>query len=104
MVSERAAARRAQENSNFDFRQAWDGWKRSDSASDEKGYYFDTRGDRNNLAYGSLYRMDVATYRLYDTDWYKAGDADCEQSGARCGFGLESNISSHYCFGYRQDC
>lgn len=28
-----------------------------------KDYYFDTHGDRDNLAFGSLYRMDVARYR-----------------------------------------
>ncbi|KAJ7520618.1 hypothetical protein O6H91_19G013800 [Diphasiastrum complanatum] len=30
-----------------------------------KDYYFDTHGDRDNLAFGSLYRMDVARYQLY---------------------------------------
>jgi len=30
-----------------------------------KDYYFDTHGDRDNLAFGSLYRMDVARYRLH---------------------------------------
>ncbi|KAL0535513.1 hypothetical protein IC582_029844 [Cucumis melo] len=28
-----------------------------------KDYYFDSNGDRDNLAFGSLYRMDVARYR-----------------------------------------
>ncbi|KAL2629502.1 hypothetical protein R1flu_014188 [Riccia fluitans] len=31
-----------------------------------KEYYFDSRGDRDNLAFGSLYRMDVARYRRED--------------------------------------
>lgn len=30
-----------------------------------KDYYFDTHGDRDNLAFGSLYRLDVARYRPY---------------------------------------
>eukprot|EP01018_Ginkgo_biloba_P028678 Gb_12287 [translate_table: standard] len=34
-----------------------------------KDYYFDTRGDRDNLAFGSLYRMDIARYRLHHQMW-----------------------------------
>ncbi|KAH9316484.1 hypothetical protein KI387_025111 [Taxus chinensis] len=30
-----------------------------------KDYYFDTRGDPDNLAFGSLYRIDIARYRPY---------------------------------------
>ncbi|KAH7656128.1 siRNA-mediated silencing protein NRDE-2 protein [Dioscorea alata] len=30
-----------------------------------KDYYFDSHGDRDNLVYGSLYKMDVARYSLY---------------------------------------
>lgn len=30
-----------------------------------KDYYFDSHGDRDNLIYGSLYKMDVARYNLY---------------------------------------
>ncbi|PWA64045.1 hypothetical protein CTI12_AA173800 [Artemisia annua] len=30
-----------------------------------KEYYFDSRGDRDNLAFGSLYRMDVARYKIF---------------------------------------
>ncbi|XP_057854710.2 uncharacterized protein LOC131064559 isoform X2 [Cryptomeria japonica] len=30
-----------------------------------KDYYFDTKGDRDNLAFGSLYRVDIARYRLH---------------------------------------
>ncbi|XP_030541167.2 nuclear exosome regulator NRDE2 isoform X2 [Rhodamnia argentea] len=29
-----------------------------------KDYYFDSRGDRDNLAFGSIYRMDVARHKL----------------------------------------
>ncbi|CAM6088353.1 unnamed protein product [Calypogeia fissa] len=32
------------------------------STAPKKEYYFDTRGDRESLIYGSLYRMDVARY------------------------------------------
>ncbi|XP_022137173.1 protein NRDE2 homolog isoform X3 [Momordica charantia] len=34
-----------------------------DSSRPSKDYYFDSQGDRDNLAFGSLYRMDVARYR-----------------------------------------
>ncbi|KAL5721971.1 hypothetical protein ACHQM5_005547 [Ranunculus cassubicifolius] len=37
-------------------------WEDSDTKP-EKGYYFDSRGDQDNLTYGSLYRMDVARYK-----------------------------------------
>ncbi|KAG5530843.1 hypothetical protein RHGRI_025714 [Rhododendron griersonianum] len=36
-------------------------WASSDST---KSYYFDSGGDRDNLAFGCLYRMDVARYKL----------------------------------------
>ncbi|XP_059641938.1 uncharacterized protein LOC132283914 isoform X2 [Cornus florida] len=42
----------------------------STSSSDvkpTKEYYFDSRGDRDNLAFGSLYRMDVARYKLRES-------------------------------------
>ncbi|XP_023745641.1 uncharacterized protein LOC111893790 isoform X2 [Lactuca sativa] len=35
------------------------------TSSANKEYYFDSRGDRDNLAFGSLYRMDVARYKLF---------------------------------------
>lgn len=42
-------------------------WANSASnSSANKEYYFDSRGDRDNLAFGSLYRMDVARYKLFD--------------------------------------
>ncbi|PKI53451.1 hypothetical protein CRG98_026141, partial [Punica granatum] len=33
-----------------------------------KEYYFDSHGDRDNLAFGSLYRMDVARYKPFSSD------------------------------------
>ncbi|KAG6401993.1 hypothetical protein SASPL_138861 [Salvia splendens] len=39
-------------------------WAASSSTANEKEYYFDSRGDRDNLAFGSIYRMDVARYKL----------------------------------------
>ncbi|KAH6815829.1 hypothetical protein C2S51_020649 [Perilla frutescens var. frutescens] len=39
----------------------------SSSAANEKEYYFDSRGDRDNLAFGSIYRMDVARYKLHNS-------------------------------------
>ncbi|GFP88473.1 protein nrde2 homolog [Phtheirospermum japonicum] len=41
-------------------------WTSSSSISNEKEYYFDSRGDRDNLAFGCIYRMDVARYKLYN--------------------------------------
>ncbi|OVA16559.1 RNA-processing protein [Macleaya cordata] len=38
-------------------------WAGSD-IKPSKDYYFDSRGDLDNLAFGSLYRMDVARYKL----------------------------------------
>lgn len=41
-------------------------WARSclEDHGEGKNYYFDSCGDRDNLAFGSLYRMDVARYKL----------------------------------------
>ncbi|KAK6123611.1 hypothetical protein DH2020_042643 [Rehmannia glutinosa] len=39
----------------------------SSSTSNEKDYYFDSRGDRDNLAFGCIYRMDVARYKIYNS-------------------------------------
>ncbi|KAK9278602.1 hypothetical protein L1049_028175 [Liquidambar formosana] len=41
-------------------------WATSDSKP-SKDYYFDSRGDRDNLAFGCLYRMDVARYKLHNS-------------------------------------
>ncbi|CAN6465668.1 unnamed protein product [Victoria cruziana] len=40
-------------------------WEDSGSKQD-KDYYFDVRGDLDNLAFGCLYRMDVARFRRYE--------------------------------------
>lgn len=40
-------------------------WAGSD-AKPAKDYYFDAHGDRDNLAFGTLYRMDVAHYKLHN--------------------------------------
>ncbi|CAH9122186.1 unnamed protein product [Cuscuta epithymum] len=32
-----------------------------------KDYYFDSRGDRDNLAFGCLYKMDVPRYKLHNS-------------------------------------
>ncbi|KAK9115859.1 hypothetical protein Sjap_014806 [Stephania japonica] len=42
-------------------------WEGSDS-NNSKDYYFDSHGDRDNLAFGSLYRMDVAKYKLHSVE------------------------------------
>ncbi|KAJ8554076.1 hypothetical protein K7X08_024754 [Anisodus acutangulus] len=41
-------------------------WASSTAATNVKDYYFDSRGDRDNLAFGSIYRMDVARYKLHN--------------------------------------
>ncbi|XP_073143744.1 uncharacterized protein [Henckelia pumila] len=41
-------------------------WASSATRPGEKEYFFDSRGDRDNLAFGSVYRMDVAHYKLYN--------------------------------------
>ncbi|XP_075483295.1 LOW QUALITY PROTEIN: uncharacterized protein LOC142523397 [Primulina tabacum] len=41
--------------------------KWASSTTGEKEYFFDSRGDRDNLAFGSVYRMDVARYKLYNS-------------------------------------
>ncbi|XP_056168937.1 uncharacterized protein LOC115676257 isoform X2 [Syzygium oleosum] len=33
-----------------------------------KDYYFDSRGDRDNLAFGSIYRMDVARHKILNPE------------------------------------
>ncbi|XP_021861739.1 uncharacterized protein [Spinacia oleracea] len=40
-------------------------WANSDSKP-SKDYYSDSRGDRDNLAFGCLYRMDIGRYKLHD--------------------------------------
>ncbi|GMQ11676.1 hypothetical protein CsSME_00054208 [Camellia sinensis var. sinensis] len=46
-------------------------WVPSSSSSGakptSKDYYFESRGDRDNLAFGCLYRMDVARYKLQNS-------------------------------------
>ncbi|GMH12003.1 hypothetical protein Nepgr_013844 [Nepenthes gracilis] len=42
-------------------------WAGSSETKPSKDYYFDSRGDPDNLAFGSLYRIDVARYKLYDS-------------------------------------
>lgn len=41
-------------------------WGNSDTKPSTKDYYFDSRGDPDNLAFGCLYRMDIGKYKLYD--------------------------------------
>ncbi|KAJ3695951.1 hypothetical protein LUZ60_001328 [Juncus effusus] len=39
-------------------------WSGRDKKQPVKDYYFDAKGDRDNLAFGSLYKMDIARYRI----------------------------------------
>ncbi|KAJ6760115.1 TETRATRICOPEPTIDE-LIKE HELICAL [Salix purpurea] len=41
-------------------------WAGSDTNT-TKDYYFDTHGDRDNLVYGTPYRMDVPRYKPYNS-------------------------------------
>lgn len=79
VLEARAAARDAQGSQ----RRAWTGWRGGGgyhppglAASDppKDPFFFDTQPDPDNLAYGCVYRMDVASYHLDDTDWYELGD------------------------------
>ncbi|GAV67638.1 NRDE-2 domain-containing protein [Cephalotus follicularis] len=45
-----------------------------------KDYYFDSRGDPDNLAFGCLYRMDVPRYKRYDPT--KLSSFDSHQCGS----------------------
>ncbi|XP_004515233.1 uncharacterized protein [Cicer arietinum] len=40
-------------------------WVNSE-ANTAKDYYFDSHGDRDNLAFGCIYRMDIAQYKPYN--------------------------------------
>ncbi|XP_015966836.1 uncharacterized protein LOC107490577 isoform X1 [Arachis duranensis] len=41
-------------------------WADSESSTAAKDYYFDSHGDRDNLAFGCIYRMDIARYKPYN--------------------------------------
>ncbi|KAJ8537094.1 hypothetical protein K7X08_035495 [Anisodus acutangulus] len=62
------------------------------AATNVKDYYFDSRGDRDNLAFGSIYRMDVARYKLhnlrktYELNYYRRNDEKT--------FGRDSDIDA----------
>ncbi|CAM8981084.1 unnamed protein product [Rhodiola kirilowii] len=54
-------------------------WAKSGSAVDmasSKDYVFDSRGDRDNLAFGSLYRMDVARYKHHASAGFSGTDME----------------------------
>ncbi|XP_057247349.1 uncharacterized protein LOC104901371 isoform X6 [Beta vulgaris subsp. vulgaris] len=51
-------------------------WASSDTKL-SKDYYFDSRGDPDNLAFGCLYRMDVGRYKLHDV----AGSSEIDFGG-----------------------
>ncbi|KAK4844836.1 hypothetical protein QYF36_024957 [Acer negundo] len=38
------------------------------TSAKSKEYFFDSHGDRDNLVYGKLYRMDVPRYKLHDPE------------------------------------
>lgn len=86
-------ARAAAHDRDGSHRRAWRGWLSGTQAtqqtprgggSDEAAqWYFDTQPDPDNLAYGCLYRMDVASYQLDDTDWFEVGDGLSKELGAR---------------------
>ncbi|CAI9109785.1 OLC1v1009681C1 [Oldenlandia corymbosa var. corymbosa] len=61
--------------------QIWASSSTTSSTNNAKDYYFDSRGDRDNLAFGSLYRMDVARYNLHNTK--KTSDFSSHRLGHR---------------------
>lgn len=54
-----------------------------------KDYYFDTRGDRDNLIFGSLYRMDVARFYRCHTEFRTRE----YEKGLRHIFGSEDDVT-----------
>ncbi|XP_019179398.1 PREDICTED: protein NRDE2 homolog isoform X2 [Ipomoea nil] len=65
-----ADARKPYEHALFSSRKPDVGsWASSSAAAatNDRDYYFDSRGDRDNLAFGCLYKMDVARYKLHNT-------------------------------------
>ncbi|KAK9049380.1 hypothetical protein SSX86_031651 [Deinandra increscens subsp. villosa] len=63
--------RRKSKKSDYDYgpssrKQNIQSWaNNATDSSGNKEYYFDSRGDLDNLAFGSLYRMDIARYKLF---------------------------------------
>ncbi|XP_058722605.1 uncharacterized protein LOC131594475 isoform X2 [Vicia villosa] len=51
-----------------------------------KDYYFDSNGDRDNLAFGSMYRMDVARHKTYNPSNISGRDVkglySCNRNGS----------------------
>ncbi|KAF9625216.1 hypothetical protein IFM89_020802 [Coptis chinensis] len=89
-------------------------WEEDLDTKPSKDYYFDSRGDRDNLAFGSLYRMDVARYKplkpselcglhfqsLYkrknwDSLWDGDQDTDVLDDKLRSGGRIKFQVSSH---------
>ncbi|KAI7730655.1 hypothetical protein M8C21_001008 [Ambrosia artemisiifolia] len=52
------------DNGSLSRKQKVQSWA-SNNNNNNKEYYFDSRGDLDNLAFGSLYRMDIARYKLF---------------------------------------
>ncbi|KAK9820400.1 hypothetical protein WJX72_009973 [[Myrmecia] bisecta] len=57
----------------------------------EEVYFFDTRGDRNNIAYDGLYRMDIAAYQRVDPAGVAAGAAPRYGYAYVAGLGTEGD-------------
>ncbi|XP_057804229.1 uncharacterized protein LOC131019658 [Salvia miltiorrhiza] len=74
-------------------------WASSPTAN-EKEYYFDSRGDRDNLAFGSIYRMDVARYKLYNSkkvsgqNFFQRNKRACRLEGDNDVDALDSKLRS----------
>ncbi|XP_004299491.1 PREDICTED: protein NRDE2 homolog [Fragaria vesca subsp. vesca] len=63
-------------------------WAESKTRPSEN-YYFDSNGDRDNLAFGCLYRMDIARYKPYAAVSDSSGDFQALYQGNRTGSALE---------------
>ncbi|KAL4578898.1 hypothetical protein LXL04_015029 [Taraxacum kok-saghyz] len=88
-------------NSGYDYgpssrKQNIKSWaKETTSSSATKEYYFDSRGDRDNLAFGCLYRMDVARYKLFHGSKSSGFNSNFHSSNTRSwGFDGDNDVSS----------
>uniref|UniRef100_A0A7N0UFL9 Protein NRDE2 homolog n=1 Tax=Kalanchoe fedtschenkoi TaxID=63787 RepID=A0A7N0UFL9_KALFE len=69
-------------------------WDKSGSAfetASSKDYIFDSRGDPNNLAFGSLYRMDVARYKHYASIGVSGNDLESAHGRLRKSYLLDKD-------------
>ncbi|WOG92273.1 hypothetical protein DCAR_0311536 [Daucus carota subsp. sativus] len=62
------------------------------NSSSDKDYFFDSRGDRDNLAFGCIYRMDVARYKPHSSTFGNASHAKYHRNPKRRDFDADDDI------------